>query len=49
LLILIIAAGVVTYLNPQIEVLVDLHGWEVAAVVVASIVAVRLFLVPFWI
>jgi len=49
LLILLIVVGVVPYLYPRIEILVDPHGWAPAALILASIVAVRLFLAPFWI
>jgi hypothetical protein len=49
LLILLIVVGVVPYFNPRIEILVDPHGWAPAALILASIVAVRLFLAPFWI
>jgi hypothetical protein len=49
ILALIILAGAVTYFVPRVEVMVDLHGWQVAAVVLGSIVGVRLFLAPYWI
>jgi hypothetical protein len=49
LLALIIVAGTVTALVPQVEVLVDLHGWQVAGAVLSAIVAVRLLLAPYWI
>jgi hypothetical protein len=48
-LILLILAGVITWLDPRIEILVDLHGWEPLALIAAGIVAVRLILAPFWI
>jgi hypothetical protein len=32
-----------------VEVLVDLHGWQVAAAVLGGIIAVRLLLAPYWI
>ena len=49
ILALIIVAGIVTALVPQVEVLVDLHGWQVASAVLGGIVAVRLLLAPYWI
>jgi superfamily I DNA/RNA helicase len=49
ILALIIAAGLVTYFVPQVEVLVDLHGWQVATFVLSSIVVIRLLLAPYWI
>jgi hypothetical protein len=49
ILVLIILAGIVTSTVPQVEVLVDLHSWQVAVVVLALIIAVRLFLAPYWI
>jgi hypothetical protein len=49
ILALIILAGILTGLVPGIEVLVDLHGWQVATVVLGGIIAVRLFLAPYWI
>jgi hypothetical protein len=49
LLALIIGVGLVTWLAPQVEVMVDLHGWQVATVVLSSIIAVRLLLAPYWI
>lgn len=49
ILALIILAGAVTYFVPQVEVLIDLHGWQVATVVLGSIIAVRLLLAPYWI
>jgi hypothetical protein len=49
ILAVIIVAGIITSLVPQVEVLVDLHGWQVVAVVLAGIVAVRLSLAPYWI
>jgi hypothetical protein len=49
ILVLIIIAGLATYFVPGIEIMVDLHGWEVATIVLCSIVGVRLFLAPYWI
>ena len=49
ILALIILAGAVTSFVPQVEVMVDLHGWQVAAIVLGSIVGVRFFLAPYWI
>jgi hypothetical protein len=49
ILVLIIVAGVVTSTVPQVEVLVDLHGWQVALVVLALIIGVRLLMAPYWI
>jgi uncharacterized membrane protein len=49
ILVLIILAGAVTYFVPRVEVMVDLHGWQVAAAVLGGIVAVRLVLAPYWI
>jgi hypothetical protein len=46
---LIILAGIITTWVPRVELLVDLHGWQVAAVVLGGIIAVRLFLTPYWI
>jgi hypothetical protein len=46
---LLIATGLLTYFVPQVEVVVDLHGWQVAAAVLVGIVAVRLALSPYWI
>jgi hypothetical protein len=45
---LIIGIGLLTYFVPQIKVVVDLHGWQVAALVLGSIVGVRLVLAPYW-
>ena len=49
LLILVIVIGVIPYINPRIEILVDPHGWAPAALILAGIVTVRLLLAPFWI
>jgi hypothetical protein len=49
LLCLIIVAGLVTYFVPTGEVMVDLHGWQIATLVLGSVVSVRLLLAPFWI
>ena len=49
ILALIILAGFVTSVVPQVEVLVDLHGWQVGAAVLGGIIAVRLLLAPYWI
>jgi hypothetical protein len=49
LLVFFIVAGLVTYFYPRTEIPVDLHGWQVAAITVTAMVAVRLFLAPFWI
>jgi hypothetical protein len=49
ILALIIAVGLLTYFIPQLEVMIDLHGWQVATVVLAGIVLVRLVLAPYWI
>jgi hypothetical protein len=49
ILVLIILAGAITYFVPRVEVMVDLNGWQVAAAVLAGIVAVRLVLAPYWI
>jgi hypothetical protein len=49
ILVLIIVAGLLVYLFPAIEIVPDLHGWEVAALVLGGIVAVRLLLAPYWI
>jgi hypothetical protein len=49
LLILVIVIGVIPYINPRIEILVDPHGWAPAAFILAGIVTVRLLLAPFWI
>jgi len=49
ILVLLIVAGLTTFLVPDLEIVPDLHGWQVAASVVAAIVSVRLFLAPFWI
>jgi hypothetical protein len=49
ILTLIIVAGIVTSLVPQVEVLVDLHGWQVATIVLGGIIVVRLVLAPYWI
>ena len=49
ILALIILAGTVTYFVPQFEVMVDLHGWQVATFVLGSIIAVRILLAPYWI
>ena len=49
ILALIILAGLVTSVVPQVEVLVDLHGWHVGAAVLGGIIAVRLLLAPYWI
>jgi hypothetical protein len=49
LLIFLIVVGVIPYLDPRIEILVDPHGWAPAALIVVSIIAVRLCLAPFWI
>ena len=45
---LIIGIGLLTYFVPQIKFMVDLHGWQVAASVLGSIVGVRLVLAPYW-
>ena len=44
ILALIILAGAVTYFVPRVEVMVDLHGWQVAAVVLGSIVGVSVLI-----
>jgi hypothetical protein len=49
ILALIVAVGLLTYFIPQVEVMIDLHGWQVATVVLASIILVRLVLAPYWI
>jgi hypothetical protein len=49
ILALIIVAGFVTWMVPKVEVLVDLHGWRLAAAVLGGIIAVRLLLAPYWI
>jgi hypothetical protein len=49
ILLLILAAGVATYFLPRIEIMVDLHGVQIFAVVAALIFAVRLLLAPYWI
>src|ERR1700745_3259479 len=49
LLVFFIVAGLVTYFYPRTEIPVDLHGWQIAAITIAGIVAVLLFLAPFWI
>ena len=46
---LIIAGGLLSYFVPRVHVMVDLHGWQVATVVLGSIIAVRLILAPYWI
>jgi hypothetical protein len=45
---LIIGVGLLTYFVPQINVMFDLHGWQVALFVLGSIVGVRLVLAPYW-
>ena len=45
---LIIGIGLLTYFVPQIKVMVDPHGWLVAALALGSIVGVRLVLAPYW-
>ena len=49
ILVLIILVGLVTSVFPQVEVLPDLHGWQVAVAVIVGIVTVRLLLAPYWI
>ena len=49
ILVLIIFAGIVTSVDPRIQVLVDLQSWQVAAFVLGGIVIVRLLLAPYWI
>jgi hypothetical protein len=46
---LIIIAGLLTYVVPQIKVMVDLGGWQVAALTVGAVLVIRLFLAPYWI
>jgi phosphate/sulfate permease len=48
ILALIMLAGLVTYFLPTVEVMVDLHGWQVATLVLGGVIAVRLFLSPYW-
>ncbi len=48
ILALIILSGVLTYCVPQIQVMVDLGGWRVAAWTVGAVVAVRLLSAPYW-
>ncbi len=49
ILALIVVVGLLTYFVPRLEVMVDLHGWQVATFVLSSIVFVRLILAPYWI
>ena len=49
ILALIIAAGLLTRFVPRVEVMVDLHGWQVATAVLGGIIAVRILLAPYWI
>jgi hypothetical protein len=49
LLLLLIAAGFFTYFVPQVHLMIDLHGWQIAAIVLGSIVGIRLVLAPYWI
>jgi hypothetical protein len=49
ILVLLIVAGLATSLIPSLEIIPDLHGWQVAASVLTAIVGVRLLLAPFWI
>ena len=46
---LIIIAGLLTYFVPQIKVMVDLGGWQVAALTAGTVLVVRLLLAPYWI
>jgi hypothetical protein len=48
LLALFIAVGLITYCVPQVQVMIDVNGWQVAGLVLASIVIVRLVLAPYW-
>jgi hypothetical protein len=48
ILALIICGGILTYCVPQIQVMVDLGGWQVAALTMGGILAVRLVLAPYW-
>ena len=45
---LIIIAGLLTYFVPQIKVMVDLGGWQVAALIAGAVLVVRLLLAPYW-
>jgi hypothetical protein len=49
ILALIISAGVVTYFDQRVEVMVEPHGWVVATCVLAGVIGVRLLLAPYWI
>jgi hypothetical protein len=48
ILALLILAGLLTYFFPQVEIMIDLNGWQVAAAVLGSIIVVRLALAPYW-
>lgn len=45
---LVIAVGFVTWLHPPLRGSVDMTSWQVAAIVLGSIVAIRLLLAPYW-
>jgi hypothetical protein len=47
--VIIIVAGIVTYLFPGVKMTADLNGWQVSAIVLGSIITVRLLLAPYWI
>jgi divalent metal cation (Fe/Co/Zn/Cd) transporter len=46
---LIIIAGLLTYFVPQIKVMIDLGGWQVAALIAGAVLIIRLSLAPYWI
>ena len=49
ILVLIVTAGLLAIFVPQVEVMIDLHSGQVAVIVAALIIAVRVVLAPYWI
>jgi len=44
-----IALGAIAAFVPRIKDMIDIGGWQIAAIVFGSIIAVRLVLAPYWI
>ena len=47
--VLLILGGIVTFFVPALHMSIDVSGWQIAAVVLGGIVALRLLLAPYWI
>ena len=44
-----IAGGLAAYFLPQIKMAIHFSEWQIAAVVLGSIVGIRLLLAPYWV